>query len=361
MTSSGARLTTFADLFCGVGGFHVAASNLGLKCVFASDIDSACRYTYEENHGLRPVGDITRLASDAVPEHDIMFAGLPCQPFSIIGKREGFSDPRGNLFLEMARIIAVRKPFAVVIENVRQFVTNSSGEAFRCVTTVLEALGYHVRHRILDARDFGLPQKRERVIIVASSIPLNPWPRSVVPMRPLREVLEDSPSKRHFVSERIRLARKRAHVASVSPSIWHENKGGNVSSHPYSCALRAGASYNYLLVNGERRLTAREMFRLQGFPDSFKIPRVYGTARRLIGNAVPVPMVQAVIHRVLEGYAAALGESGGFQPPSNSGNTTAAGPRRLRAAAADSGVASGLTSKMRAPRSRVASGIAAAG
>ena len=178
------------------------------------------------------------------------------------------------------------------------------------------------------ARDFGLPQKRERVIIVASSIPLNPWPRSVVPMRPLREVLEDSPSKRHFVSERIRLARMRAHVASVSPSIWHENKGGNVSSHPYSCALRAGASHNYLLVNGERRLTAREMFRLQGFPDSFKLPKVYGTARRLIGNAVPVPMVQAVIHRVLEGYEEALGQSIRVsQPPSNSGNTTAGRPR----------------------------------
>ena len=294
-------LTTFADFFCGIGGFHVAASNLGLKCVFASDIDKDACDAYEWNFQTRPSGDIARIDVSRIPDHDILFAGLPCQPFSIIGNRQGFADSRGNLFLEAARVIAAKRPKAVIIENVRQFKTNSDGKPFRCVVATLEALGYEVRWKILNALHFGLPQKRERILIVALIGGQDfAWPDESRPMKPLSEILEANVDKRYFVSDVIRASRLAKHTAAVKPAIWHENRAGNVSSHPFSCALRAGASYNYLLVDGVRRLTPREMLRLQGFPDEFRIPvQTAAVARKLTGNAVPPPLVQPVIERVL--------------------------------------------------------------
>lgn len=275
-----------------------------MECVFACDIDETARAIYERNFAMRPHGDIAAIRADTVPDHDILFAGLPCQPFSIIGNRQGFADARGNLFIEVARIVASRRPAAVVIENVRQFATIDRGRPLACVRATLEAMGYSVEWRILNALDFGLPQKRERVLIVATLPVFDafPWPEGAARMTPLADLLETNPDARHFVSARIRRARHEAHKAESRPAIWHENKSGNVSSHPFSCALRAGASYNYLLVDGERRLTPRELFRLQGFPDDFAMPDTDGAARRLTGNAVAVPVVRAVIERVLGVY-----------------------------------------------------------
>ena len=294
-------LATFADLFCGIGGFHVAASNLGLKCVFASDIDEDACDAYQWNFRARPSGDIAGIAISRIPDHDILFAGLPCQPFSIIGNRQGFADSRGNLFLEAARVIAAKRPKAVIIENVRQFVTNSHGKPFRCVVATLEALGYEVHWKILNALHFGLPQKRERILVVALfSGQQFTWPDQSKPMKPLSEILESDVDKQYFASDVIRASRRAKHTATIKPAIWHENRAGNIASHPFSCALRAGASYNYLLVDGERRLTPRELLRLQGFPEDFRIPtQTASVARKLTGNAVPPPMVQPVIEKVL--------------------------------------------------------------
>lgn len=302
-TETPASLETFADLFCGIGGFHVAASRFGLSCVFASDIDETARAVYESNLGHRPVGDITAIEdAAAVPDHDVLFAGLPCQPFSIIGDRKGMADPRGTLFFDTARIIEAKRPQAVVIENVRQFVSNQDGAALTCVVSTLEELGYGVDWRVLNALHYGLPQQRERVFVVGVQGMASrafPWPTGNAPMTPLSDVLEADPPPAAFVSTRIRESRRKAHSTALSPAIWHENKGGNVSSHPFSCALRASASYNYLLVDGERRLTTREMLRLQGFPDSYAIDLPITTVRRLTGNAVAVPVVEAVLRPLL--------------------------------------------------------------
>lgn len=297
-----ASLVTFADLFCGIGGFHVAASRFGMECVFACDIDKMVRAAYEANLGITPEGDITDIEdASTVPDHDVLFAGLPCQPFSIIGDRQGMADPRGTLFFDTARIIEAKHPQAVVIENVRQFATNQGGKALACVLETLEALGYGVDWRVLNALDFGLPHKRERIFIlgVKGMKPWSfPWPQGKVPMTPLSAILEPDPPQSVFASERIRDARHKAHTTKVQPAIWHENKGGNVTSHPFSCALRASASYNYLLVDGERRLTHREMLRLQGFPDTYEIDASVTTVRRLTGNAVAVPVVDALLRQV---------------------------------------------------------------
>jgi DNA (cytosine-5)-methyltransferase 1 len=297
------RPIRYVDLFCGIGGFHTAADslNIGMECVFACDIDKECRTAYKENYGLEPKADIREVDAKDIPDMDILLAGFPCQPFSIIGSREGFADTRGTLFFEIARIIEAKKPMGFVLENVRQLASHNGGETLRRIIEVLEGLGYTVQHKILNALNFGLPQKRERILIVGwrGNVSGFAWPEEKIPMKPLSEVLEADVDERHYVSDRILRARKKAHTAKVTPSIWHENKAGNISSHPFSCALRAGASYNYLLVNGERRLAPREMLRLQGFPDTFRLVCADGQTRKQAGNAVPVPMIKAVIGAAL--------------------------------------------------------------
>jgi len=291
-----------ADFFSGIGGFHLAATNLGHEIVFACDIDRDARKAYLHNFGLDPWGDIRDLSPDDVPDHDLMLAGFPCQPFSIIGHRKGFRDPRGSLFFELLRFIEAKNPRAVVLENVKQFATAGNGSVIRRVLGDLEALGYSTTYKVLNALDFGLPQKRERTIIVASNeIDLFgwQWPIGDVPMRPLAGILEPDPDPKHYVSESIKNKRRLSHSAPASPMIWHENKGGNVSSHEWSCALRAGASHNYLLVDGVRRPTPRELLRLQGFPDEWEIVCTDSQTRKQVGNAVPVPMVQAVMERMV--------------------------------------------------------------
>jgi DNA (cytosine-5)-methyltransferase 1 len=304
----------FIDLFCGIGGFRTAMdqacheNNLIPECVFSSDIDPFCQDSYEANFGHRPVGDITKVDERDIPDHDVLFAGFPCQPFSIIGHMQGFNDIRGTLFFDIARIIRHKKPKAFVLENVKQLVGHDGGNTLKTIIHTLEKdLGYYVSFAVLNALDYGLPQKRERVIIVGHREPvLFNFPVPVRPFKPLSEVLERQVDEKHYASDYIIQKRKEAHKSAYKLSIWHENKAGNICSYPYSCALRAGASYNYLLVNGERRLTPREMLRLQGFPDSYKIVVTDGQARKQAGNAVPVNLVKAVILKLLPFVATSL-------------------------------------------------------
>lgn len=295
---------TFIDLFCGIGGFHQAASQHGGQCVFASDIDEHARHAYSINYEIEPHGDITSVDAKFIPDHDILFAGFPCQPFSIIGNRLGFDDIRGTLFFEIVRILEEKKPRAFILENVKQLYTHNKGHTLETIMKNLKNLGYNVQCKVLNALDYGLPQKRERTIIVGF---INdgdnfsfPKPTNRVS---LEKILEKRVDDKHYASPRIIEKRKRSHKSEHPVAIWHENKSGNVSSYPYSCALRAGASYNYLLVNGERRLTPREQLRLQGFPDTFEIVCNDGQTRKQAGNAVPVPMIAAVLKEVLNELA----------------------------------------------------------
>ena len=298
-----AEISTFVDLFCGIGGFHYAAHGLGLKGVFACDIDEHCRLQYQNNFGLTPESDIKRVPVKDVPNHDLLLAGFPCQPFSIIGDMKGIEDHRGTLFHDILRILKGKQSKAVVLENVRQFSTINKGKVLRDVLAGLEQLGYECDWRVLNALRFGLPQKRERTIIVGfltpGSLDRFRWPESQGDYAPLADMLEPEPDERHYVSDYIKAKRQKAHKPEITPSIWHENKAGNISSHPFSCALRANASYNYLLVDGERRLTPRELLRLQGFPEDFEIVGNDSQVRKQTGNAVPVPMIQAVIQEVM--------------------------------------------------------------
>lgn len=296
------RPFTYIDLFAGIGGFHQAGDALGGKCIFASEIDAEAKKAYYANYNIEPHGDITKIDAKSIPEHDVLFAGFPCQPFSIIGNRLGFDDIRGTLFFEIARILREKKPSIFILENVKQLSRHNKGKTLQVILSSLEEIGYKVNWTVLNALDFGLPQKRERTLIVGflnHSVDFS-FPAPVGAGR-LEDVLEldENVDERFFASQRIIDKRLEKHQSKYFPGIWHENKSGNITSYPYSCALRAGASYNYLLVNGRRRLTPREMLRLQGFPDTFKIVCSDSQTRKQAGNAVPVNVIKAVLKEAL--------------------------------------------------------------
>ncbi len=298
----------FIDLFCGIGGFRYASQQafekLGVmgQCMFSSDIDKYAAESYEANFEEKPVGDITKVDEKDIPDFDLLFAGFPCQAFSICGLQKGFADnTKGTLFFDIARIIKEKQPKAFVLENVKNLVGHDGGRTFRTIIHVLrEELGYYVDYKVLNALDFGLPQKRERIIIVGAKTPFDmDWNFDIENVKTLKDILEDKADRKHYASEEIVKKRKKMHTAQTEPAIWHENKSGNISSYPYSCALRAGASHNYLLVDGKRRLTPREMLRLQGFPDEFKIVVSDAQTRKQAGNAIPVSMVAKVIEKFM--------------------------------------------------------------
>lgn len=298
---------TFVDLFAGIGGIRIPFTELGGKCVFSSEWDKAAQISYSYNFGEVPFGDITKINSDSIPKHDVLLAGFPCQAFSIIGKMKGFADTRGTMFFEVARILQHHQPKAILLENVKQLVSHDGGKTFKVILDTLAELGYSVKWKILNALDFGLPQKRERVIIVGfkSAAACEQFNFDFEPIvYNLASVLEDDKNvdSSLFASDMI-LDKRRKRVEGKNvfyPSVWHENKSGNISILPYACALRTGASYNYLLINGYRRPSSRELLRFQGFPEKFKIEVSHQEIRRQTGNSVAVPMIRAVAKKIIQ-------------------------------------------------------------
>ncbi|MDE5831538.1 MAG: DNA (cytosine-5-)-methyltransferase [Desulfovibrio sp.] len=297
---------SFIDLFAGIGGIRHGYEAEGPTCVFSSEIDERARDAYEANFGERPHGDITKIDAGAIPDFDILLAGFPCQAFSIIGKREGFANETcGTLFFDIERILKEKRPKAFMLENVRNLTAHDGGGTFSTIQKHLSALGYTVGAKILNALDFGVPQKRERIIIVGFLDPVNfrfPDPLPERKRLSLNDILEKDPPRKYFVRPAIREARLRRlkNPDYPRPYISHENIGGSVTPHPYSSALRAGASANYILINDERRPTERELLRLQGFPDTFKIVVPYSQLRKQCGNSVTVPVIRAVAGNMLE-------------------------------------------------------------
>lgn len=292
------------DLFAGIGGIRLGFEAQGCVNVFSSEWDRSARKMYEANFGETPFGDINGIAPEDIPDHDILLAGFPCQPFSIAGKGLGFADTRGTLFFNIQSILEAKKPIAFLLENVKRLVTHDKGNTFKIIIESLQSLGYTVYHKVLNTLDFGLPQKRERIYIVGFLQELDfRFPAPLGYYKPLSELLEKDSEvdESYFLSEYLVNKRRDALKSKPPyPSIWHENIGGNVSALPYSCALRAGGSYNYLVVNGIRRLTSREMLRLQGFPEDFIINIPYTKLRFVAGNSVSVPVIEMIAEEMIK-------------------------------------------------------------
>jgi len=310
----------FVDLFAGIGGIRygleLAATELNkeTKCVFSSEIDTAACKSYEANFGEWPSGDITKIRATDIPDFDILLGGFPCQAFSIIGKQEGFNDEtRGTLFFDIERILKEKMPTAFMLENVRNLTAHDHGRTFKTIRRHLEALGYIVYAKILNALDFGVPQKRERIIIVGFKDNLLfkfPSPIPKEKGKTLNDILEKDVDKKYFVKDNIKYSRlERIKDKNYpKPYISHENIGGSITPHPYSAALRAGASANYILINDERRPTERELLRLQGFPESFKVVVSYSQIRHQCGNSVAVPVMKAVLTEIINALNQYYGE-----------------------------------------------------
>lgn len=301
----------FIDLFAGIGGIRLAFESIGGQCVFTSEWDKHAGETYKANFGEAPLGDITQIHERDVPKHDVLLAGFPCQPFSQAGLKKGFDDIRGTLFFDIARIIKARKPAVVLLENVKGFVNHDKGNTFRVVKKTLEDLNYVVHHSVLNAREFGVPQNRERIYIVGirSDLPAaNEFKFPTPPKSTTRvgDVLESRVDSKYTISDKLwaghkrRLQEHRAKGNGFGYSLFDQDS-------PYTSTISAryykDGSEILIAQKGRnpRKVTPREAARLQGFPDDFMIPVSDAQAYRQFGNSVAVPVVSAIA-RNLEPY-----------------------------------------------------------
>jgi len=295
---------SFIDLFAGIGGIRLGFERAGGRCVFSSEIDKYAAKVYEKNFNDNPFGDVREIDSKTLPYFDVLCAGFPCQPFSIIGDKKGFShSTQGTLFFEIERILKDKSPKAFMLENVRNLIAHDKGNTLKIILSHLKNLGYFVYYDVLNALDFGLPQKRERIIICGFKDNVNfSFPKvRHSNQKTLKDILESSIDKKYFVKDYIKQSRQNRMKKSIpKPYITHKNIGGSITPHHFSCALRAGASANYLLVNNERRLSEREMLRLQGFPEDYKIVVSYNKLKMQIGNSVAVPVIEAVAREMIK-------------------------------------------------------------
>lgn len=298
---------SFIDLFAGIGGIRLGFESVGGHCVFSSEWDEDAAKTYEANFGEKPHGDITKINPASIPDFDILLGGFPCQPFSIIGDMEGFRhETQGTLFFNIEKILLEKKPKAFMLENVRNLTAHDKGRTFRIILTHLRQAGYTVYHKVLNALDYGVPQKRERIIIVGfrDKIPfIFPEPLPVERRATVKDIIdpEAENDRSLFVRPAIRDSRLQRNKCPSFPRpyISHENVSGSITPHNYCCALRAGASANYILINDERRPSARELLNIQGFPRSFKIVVPYGKIKHQTGNSVAVPVIKAVARQMI--------------------------------------------------------------
>lgn len=306
----------FIDLFAGIGGIRLGFESVGGHCVFSSEFDEDACKTYEANFHEHPAGDITKIDAKDIPDFDILLGGFPCQAFSIIGKKEGFANETcGTLFFEIERILKEKRPKAFLLENVKNLKSHDNGNTYKVIKSHLLNLGYNVYESVLNSLDYGVPQKRERIFIAGflNNVRFSfPQPVPINQRKNLSDILEKNVDKKYYVNPRIRESRlsRIKDKNYPKPYISHENMAGSVTPHPYSSCLRAGASANYILINDERRPTEREMLRIQGFPDSYKIVLPYGKVKKQCGNSVSVPVIEAIAKEMIKSLKRfeALGE-----------------------------------------------------
>lgn len=318
---------TFIDLFAGIGGFRVAMQNLGGKCVFTSEWDKYAKKTYFENYGEMPFGDITKNETkEFIPNNfDVLCAGFPCQAFSIAGRRGGFEDTRGTLFFDVAQIIKKHRPKAIFLENVKGLVSHDRGKTLSTILNVLRnELGYYVPEpKILNAKDFGVPQNRERIFIVGFRNDLGvsefEYPKKSGKKKSIKDIIEEKEVSVKYYLSTTYLSTLKAHRAR------HESKGNGfgyeiIDHEEIANAVVCGGMgrernliFDHRLTNfkpvtkikgevnreGIRKMTPREWARLQGFPDKFKIVVSDVQAYKQFGNSVAVPAIQATANKII--------------------------------------------------------------
>lgn len=310
---SGGAGFSFIDLFAGIGGMRIAFEAAGGHCVYSNEWNKYSQQTYYANFGVQPDGDITKVAADTVPAHDILVAGFPCQPFSIagvskknsLGRATGFEDKtQGTLFFDVCRILRAKRPHAFMLENVKNLCSHDRGRTFRIIQESLEELNYRVFFKVIDGRNY-VPQHRERIVIVGFDMErygenptfdftLSPPERQPV----VRDILESGVDDKYTLSDKLW-----TYLQNYANKHHAAGNGFGYGIAPLDGITRTLSARYYkdgseILIEQKnrnpRRLTPRECARLQGFPDSFKIPVSDTQAYKQFGNSVVVPLMTDV-------------------------------------------------------------------
>ncbi|MDE8035287.1 DNA (cytosine-5-)-methyltransferase [Actinobacillus equuli subsp. equuli] len=328
----------FIDLFAGIGGFHQALHNQGAKCVFAAEWDNKCRETYEYNFKkISPklfeldnfAGDLTQIEPKSIPDHDILCAGFPCQPFSISGKQKGFEDTRGTLFFNVLEIIEAKQPKVVFLENVKHLVHHDNGNTLRVILEKLEELGYLAEWKVLNAKDFGLAQNRERIIIIANKQARFNFKKIKHTQNTIIKDILDTDSNFEYLKEdeytllpenlvkeqksglifcgyrnkTIRTSGVRPNTEHLSRVHKQPNRIYHINgTHPTLPSQEASGRFFIYDGKGVRKLTIDECYKLQGFPKSFQKNQNLAACYNQIGNSVAIPMIEAIFSQIKEQY-----------------------------------------------------------
>lgn len=310
---------TFIDLFAGIGGMRIAFERAGGHCVYSNEWNKYSQQTYFANFGEQPEGDITQVVASSIPDHDILVAGFPCQPFSIagvskknsLGRATGFEDKtQGTLFFDVCRILKEKKPKAFLLENVKNLCSHDKGRTFKIILESLDELNYSVFYSILDGQNF-VPQHRERILIVGfdkerygSEFDFGFELTPKLPKPKMRDILDDDVDSKYTLSDKLW-----AYLQGYAAKHRAAGNGFGYGIAPLDGVSRTISARYYkdgseILIEQEgknpRRLTPRECARLQGFPDSFKIPVSDTQAYKQFGNSVVVPLMEAVAKLMVE-------------------------------------------------------------
>lgn len=312
---------TFIDLFAGLGGFRIALESMGAKCVYSNEWDEPVQKVYLENFGDTPEGDITKVDETTIPDHDILCAGFPCQAFSISGKQRGFEDSRGTLFFDVARIVKAKKPKIVFMENVKNFATHDGGKTLAVVKATMEELGYDFNQKVLNAVDYGVPQKRERIYMVCFRKDLHVDSFRYPKPFELSRHVEDFLLKDENLVEKLYVDRPDTYFndnddtkySNKSIRLGIVNKGGQgeriYSTKGIAITLSAygggvfAKTGGYLINGRTRKLHPRECARIMGYPDSYKICKSANQAYKQFGNSVVIDVLQLIAIQIGEAVA----------------------------------------------------------
>ena len=309
---------TFIDLFAGIGGIRLAFEQVGGKCVYSSEWDKYCQQTYYANFGEKPDGDITKVDAKDIPEHDILVAGFPCQPFSIagvskkvsMGRKTGFEDKtQGTLFFDVCRILKEKRPKAFMLENVKNLKSHDKGRTFKIIEESLAELKYKVFYDILDGQNY-VPQHRERIIIVGfdmkrygDDVNFNFDITSTKPKQVMRDILEKEVDEKYTLSDKLwtYLQNYSAKHKAVGNGFGYGIAPLDGISRTLSARYYKDGSEILIAQNRKnpRRLTPRECARLQGFPETFIIPVSDTQAYKQFGNSVVVPLIADVAKLII--------------------------------------------------------------
>jgi len=317
----------FIDLFAGIGGIRLGFQRYGGTCVFSSEFDKQAQLTYKKNHGEFPFGDITLIPHDAIPDHDVLLAGFPCQPFSHAGLKLGIDDTRGTLFHDIAKILEVKKPRFALLENVRGLISHDKGHTLKVILKTLTEIGYScnipkdviengstkkiqelAKKMVLKSVDFGIPQNRQRIYIILwrdGELEHFTYPEPLEVEARVGDVLEKTPESKLTISDRLWAGHQRRKIQNKKNGKGF-GYGLVTEDSPYTNTISAryykDGSEVLIEQKGKnpRKLSVREAARLQGFPDEFKPSDSSVQAYKQFGNSVTVTVVEAIARELVK-------------------------------------------------------------